>query len=59
MCPSCQAELTSLEAEVARLRAFCLQLAEHLYLAAEVLAIRAERSRGPRFEYREWEGVTS
>ena len=33
------------EAEIARLHAFTVQLAEHLFLAAEVLAIRAEKRR--------------
>ena len=36
-----------LQAEIERLHAFALKVAEHLYLAACVLAHRAER-RGPK-----------
>ncbi len=37
--------MTRQKAELNQLRAFALQIAEHLYLAAEVLSIRAERRK--------------
>jgi len=37
--------IAELEAEVARLQALALGIAERLFLAAEVLSIRAERRR--------------
>lgn len=40
MCPACQAEL---ERRIEALHDFILQVAERLFLAAEVLSIRAER----------------
>ena len=44
--PAIDARIIELESEVERLHEFILRVADHLYLAAEVLSILAERISG-------------